>query len=120
MFQILDDHLNLFPTYASKKGFCEDLTEGKFSFPVIHAIRSDTSNLTLLNILKQKTKGDEVKQFAVSYLERMGSFEYSKKCIEGLREKALDIIGELEKQTGEAGPQGADAIREILAKLVVP
>lgn len=26
--------------YTENKSFCEDLTEGKFSFPIIHAIHS--------------------------------------------------------------------------------
>ena len=41
LFQIRDDYMNLQSTeYADNKGFAEDLTEGKFSFPIIHAIRS--------------------------------------------------------------------------------
>lgn len=39
-FQIRDDYANLcFDEYAENKSFGEDLTEGKFSFPIIHAIR---------------------------------------------------------------------------------
>jgi hypothetical protein len=34
--------------YADNKGFAEDLTEGKFSFPVVHGVRADTSNRQLL------------------------------------------------------------------------
>lgn len=37
--------------YTSKKGFADDLTEGKFSFPVIHAIHADTSNKEILSAL---------------------------------------------------------------------
>jgi geranylgeranyl diphosphate synthase type 3 len=35
--------------YTSKKGFADDLTEGKFSFPVIHAIHADISNREVLS-----------------------------------------------------------------------
>jgi geranylgeranyl diphosphate synthase type 3 len=39
-FSIRDDYENLkSEDYAANKSFAEDLTEGKFSFPVIHAIR---------------------------------------------------------------------------------
>lgn len=35
--------------YTSNKGFAEDLTEGKFSFPVVHGIHADTSNRQILS-----------------------------------------------------------------------
>lgn len=44
LFQIRDDYMNLHSgDYAENKGYCEDLTEGKFSFPIIHSIRTSTS-----------------------------------------------------------------------------
>ncbi|KAI4139749.1 MAG: hypothetical protein LQ340_007968, partial [Diploschistes diacapsis] len=65
-YQIRDDYLNLWSaTYADNKGLCEDLTEGKFSFPIIHAVRADVGNRQLLNILKQKPTDPEVKRYAV-------------------------------------------------------
>jgi geranylgeranyl diphosphate synthase, type III len=121
LFQILDDHLNLSPTsgYTSLKGLCEDLTEGKFSFPVIHAIRADPSNLVLMNILKQKTTDEEVKRYAVKYLEGKGSFEYSKKVIDVLRQKSEDLVNEVEHALGEEGRDGGYALREVLGRLVL-
>jgi geranylgeranyl diphosphate synthase type 3 len=39
-FQIRDDLANLCSKeYADSKSYCEDLTEGKFSYPVIHTIK---------------------------------------------------------------------------------
>lgn len=121
LFQILDDHLNLSSTseYKSLKGMCEDLTEGKFSFPVIHAIRADPSNRVMYNILRQKTTDEEVKRYAVRYLEEKGSFEYSKGVIEGLRGKAQKLIEEVEAALGEDAKEGADGLRGMLARLVV-
>lgn len=121
LFQILDDHLNLSPTsgYSDLKGLCEDLTEGKFSFPVIHAIHADPHNNILMNILKQKTEAEEVKRFAVKYMGEKGSFEYSKGVIEELREKAEGMVKELEGSLGDEGVEGAEALRKVLGRLVL-
>lgn len=121
LFQILDDHLNLSATseYTSLKGLCEDLTEGKFSFPVIHAIRADPENRVMYNILKQKTADEEVKRYAVRYLDEKGSFEYSKGVIAGLRAKADVLIGEVETALGEDARDGAEGLRRIMARLTV-
>lgn len=48
-FQIRDDYCNLsLKEYSENKSFCEDLTEGKFSFPIIHAIQSQTEDKQVL------------------------------------------------------------------------
>lgn len=116
------------PTYAERKGLCEDLTEGKFSFPIIHGIRADPANLVLVNILRQKTADDEVKRYAVAYLERVGSFEYTRKVMRGLAEKAVQLVAEVEERVGEEvggdegrrrGREGAEGIRKILEKMNV-
>jgi len=119
LFQILDDLLNLSsPTYTQRKGLCEDLTEGKFSFPVIHAIRADPENRVLINILKQKTDDAEVKRYAVSYMERMGSFVYTRKVLGVLEQKALTLAREGEATVGgEEGKKGAERIKGILGML---
>ena len=39
--------------YTENKSFCEDLTEGKFSFPIIHGIHSDPGSTKLISILLQ-------------------------------------------------------------------
>ena len=100
--------------YTSNKGLCEDLTEGKFSFPIIHSIRSDPQNLQLINILKQRTTDDQVKQYAVSYMKKTGSFEYCKKIVAGLTQKALTAVEAVDAGAGEGG-----AVRQIIAKLVI-
>jgi len=123
LFQILDDHLNLSPTsgYANLKGLCEDLTEGKFSFPVIHAIRADPSNQILINILKQKTTDEEVKKYALNYMQSKGSFEYSRRVIEELRARTEEHVRAIESvlEGGEGGVEGAEALRRMLERLVL-
>lgn len=115
LFQILDDYRNLSDgTYTANKGLCEDLTEGKFSFPVIHSIRTDPSNLVLINILKQKTTDEEVKRYALAYMEKTGSFSYTRKVLRGLTKKALALVDELDGDQGKG-----EAIRSILERMKV-
>lgn len=116
IFQICDDYLNLSSTtYTKNKGLCEDLTEGKFSFPVIHSIRTDPSNLQLINILKQKTTDDQVKRYAVKYMEGTGSFEYTRRAIRDLKAKAYGLIEQLDAMGGAQG----EGIRKILERIDV-
>ena len=52
LFQIRDDYINLKDQgYQQLKGFAEDLTEGKFSFPIIHGIRKDPKDSTIISKL---------------------------------------------------------------------
>ena len=113
VFQICDDYLNLCSTqYTQNKGLCEDLTEGKFSFPVIHSIRQDPDNLQLKNILKQKTQDEEVKRYAVKYMESTGSFEHSKVVIRQLKSKAMTLIAQMDTGSGEG-----NELKQILDKM---
>jgi geranylgeranyl diphosphate synthase, type III len=85
--------------YMAHKGFCEDITEGKFSLPVIHAVRSQPTNHQLLSkkgarawapptlrltaplgmadILKQKTDNVEVVTYALKVIRDAGSLQYT-------------------------------------------
>eukprot|EP01100_Stratorugosa_tubuloviscum_P016080 TRINITY_DN996_c0_g2_i1.p1 TRINITY_DN996_c0_g2~~TRINITY_DN996_c0_g2_i1.p1 ORF type:complete len:327 (+),score=130.78 TRINITY_DN996_c0_g2_i1:179-1159(+) len=87
-FQIRDDYVNLqSDQYMVNKGFCEDFSEGKFSFPIIHSILSNPSDHRLLNVLKQRTEDVEIKKYAVEYMKKTGSFSYT-----------LNILKDIEKQ----------------------
>ncbi|KAK4679032.1 geranylgeranyl pyrophosphate synthetase [Podospora pseudoanserina] len=115
IFQIADDYQNLWSReYTANKGMCEDLTEGKFSFPVIHSIRSNPSNSQLLNILRQKTTNEEVKRYAVSYMQSTGSFEYTKKVVHTLIERARRMADELDEGKGRAV-----LVHKILDRVVI-
>ena len=95
-FQIRDDILNLrSDKYKDNKGFCEDLSEGKFSFPIIHSIRHSPFNSALLNILKQRADDVDVKQYAVSLMEKTGSFKYSFEYLAGVEKMARSEITRL-------------------------
>ncbi|KAB5554724.1 isoprenoid synthase domain-containing protein [Coniochaeta sp. 2T2.1] len=116
IFQIADDYKNLFSKeYTDNKGMCEDLTEGKFSFPVIHSIRSDPTNLQLLNILKQKTEDEGVKRYAVAYMEKTGSVEYTRQVVEVLTKRATRMIEEVDDGKGKG--RGVLRILEKIAAI---
>ena len=107
--------MNLSSTdYTNNKGLCEDLTEGKFSFPIIHSIRSDPHNLQLINILKQRTNDDQVKQYAVAYMKNTGSFEYCKKTVAALTQRALAAVEAVDAGAGEGG-----GVKQMITTLVI-
>ena len=90
LYQIRDDYMNLVSEeYTKNKSFCEDLSEGKFSFPIIqcHIAGSDADFQQLLNILRQRTHDVEMKKYALKIMRQCGVFEHCKKRIDGLFEK---------------------------------
>ncbi|KAF9959607.1 geranylgeranyl pyrophosphate synthetase [Mortierella alpina] len=95
-FQIRDDYLNLQSTqYSANKGFCEDLTEGKFSYPIIHSIRADPGSRKLLNILKQKPTEPELKIYAVNLMHATKTFEYCRKQMSLYEQRVREEIQRL-------------------------
>jgi geranylgeranyl diphosphate synthase type 3 len=72
-----------------------------------------------MNILKQKTNAEEVKRYAIKYMEEKGSFEHSKNVINELRQKSEALVSELQQSLGEEGKEGAEALRAVLARLVL-
>jgi geranylgeranyl diphosphate synthase type 3 len=69
--------------------------------------------------LKQKTTDEEVKRYALRYMESKGSFEYSKGVIEELRAKTDEHVRGVERELGSEGKEGADALRVMLERLVL-
>ncbi|KAH9928051.1 isoprenoid synthase domain-containing protein [Amylocystis lapponica] len=101
-YQIRDDYMNLQSTeYADNKGFAEDLTEGKFSFPIVHAVRADTSNRQVLNVLQKRPSTPTLKRHTIAYLEdHTKSFEYTKRVLRSLEQQTRDEIARLGGNAG--------------------
>ncbi|EAU91842.1 farnesyltranstransferase [Coprinopsis cinerea okayama7 len=96
-FQIRDDLMNLqSPEYTSNKGFAEDLTEGKFSFPVVHGIHADRSNRQVLNVLQKRPPTPTLKIHTINYLrDRTKSFDYTLSVLKKLEAQLRQEIAKL-------------------------
>ncbi|XP_058789557.1 terpene synthase [Phymastichus coffea] len=95
-FQIRDDYCNLsLQEYTENKSYCEDLSEGKFSFPIVHAIQTKADDGQVLNILRQRTKNIEVKRYCVNLLDKFGSFKYTREVLSDLDRQARSEISRL-------------------------
>jgi len=95
-FQIRDDYANLYSKeYEANKSYCEDLTEGKFSFPIIHSIRENPQDTQVLSILRQRTEDLDVKKYCVEQMERLGSFEYTRTVLVELEGRVVQEIAAL-------------------------
>ncbi|QEU61230.1 Bts1 [Kluyveromyces lactis] len=113
LYQIRDDYLNLFSkTMFEQKGFADDLTEGKFSFPIIHAIASsrnkgDNDDYVLKTVLSRPSEV-RTKEKLLSYLENQTkSGEYTRQVIQTLAQKV----------TTELVPKELSSVKDILSKL---
>jgi len=113
-FQIRDDYMNLQSTeYASNKGFAEDLTEGKFSFPIVHGVRANPSNRQVLNVLQKRPTTPTLKKHVIGYLANStNSFTYTLSVMDEFRSK---VISEIERLGGNLR---LDAIVELLSKKI--
>ena len=83
---------------TAAKGFCEDLTEGKFSLPVIHSINnSSTCNNELLNILKMHTTDPDLKKHALWYMQtQTKSLDYTKAKLQTFYQQARVALGKID------------------------
>lgn len=90
IYQVRDDYLNLTDSsMIETKGFADDISEGKLSFPIIHGINyakiHDPNNTLLLDILCLKTKDENLKKNAIRYLSDCSkSFEYTSSVLKKL------------------------------------
>lgn len=96
-FQIRDDYMNLQSTeYNNNKGFAEDLTEGKFSFPIVHGVRADDQNKVVTSVLQKRPITPTLKHHAIDYLRtKTKSFDYTLVVMQSLEKQARAEIARL-------------------------
>eukprot|EP00730_Choanoeca_flexa_P020416 TRINITY_DN9972_c0_g1_i1.p1 TRINITY_DN9972_c0_g1~~TRINITY_DN9972_c0_g1_i1.p1 ORF type:complete len:571 (+),score=96.40 TRINITY_DN9972_c0_g1_i1:247-1713(+) len=79
-FQIRDDYINLAdPVYWQKKGFCDDIHERKYSFPVIYMIQhrlGEYHNLLKMYESKHELHHDDLTQ-ALRMIRQTSALQYT-------------------------------------------
>jgi geranylgeranyl diphosphate synthase type I len=97
-FQIQDDLLNLIGSEEStQKDFRTDITEGKRTLVVVHALQSSPRRERLIEILSSKEKDPHVLAEAVEIMQESGSIDYARNYAENLtsiaKNRLVDMIG---------------------------
>lgn len=96
-FQIQDDTLSVVgDEFAEKKGYGDDITEGKRSLLVIHTLQKTNENdrKRLIEILNMHTTDKKLIDEAIFIIKKYGSVEYAK---EKARKMVEDIWKEADK-----------------------
>ncbi len=94
-FQIQDDLLNLIGKEESiQKDFRSDITEGKRTLMVVHALQNSDERDRLIEILSSKEKDPEVLAEAVDIMQRAGSIDYARAYAENLTSIAKNRVTE--------------------------
>ena len=97
-FQIQDDLLNLVGKEEStKKGFRDDITEGKRTLVVVHALQSlkGADRERLVHILSSKEKDPAVLDEAVLLMQQSGSIDYARTYAENLTSIAKNRLRDM-------------------------
>jgi ophiobolin F synthase len=120
LYQIRDDLQNLVSAeYARGKGSCEDLDEGKFSYPVIQALAAqDGADSALRNLYAIRARGGgklspEMKQLVLDEMRECGALDKTEDAIKGLQ---VEIDGQVGKVEGLFGQENW-VLRLLLHKL---
>ncbi|CRG86078.1 Fusicoccadiene synthase [Talaromyces islandicus] len=105
-YQIRDDYLNLTSEeYTAKKGFCDDLSEGKFSFPLIHFLQNSSTADIVRGLLFRQENGSsdltpEVKTYIVSEMRDAGSLTHTRDTLKDLFDAMMEALERAESSLG--------------------
>lgn len=97
-FQVQDDLLNLIGREEStKKDFRNDITEGKRTLVVVHALQSlsGVDRDRLVEVLSSREKDPQVLAETVELMERAGSIDYARNYAENLTSIAKNRLREM-------------------------
>ena len=79
---------------------------------MIHSIRSEPGNLQLINILKQRSTDEEVKRYAVAYMEGDGQLSILPGSIEGTGDEGEEDGQGVGCRSGRGRGSAADTIQD--------
>ena len=114
------------PQYTKQKGFCEDLDEGKYSLPLIHALgacgTTEISGIAahdavlLRSLLSQRHLAGRMslhqKKLVLEHLTARGSLKYT-------RQTVGELQNELKRMAEGLGMLDNETMKELLQVLMV-
>ncbi|KAI1907567.1 hypothetical protein LOZ12_005428 [Ophidiomyces ophidiicola] len=112
-YQIRDDYQNLVSEeYAAKKGFCDDLSEGKFSLPLIHLLQnapSQAADRARDLIFRRDQRAEDSgrglsrmsKKWVLAEMKKIGSLEYVYTVLEHMHAEMSVLLNSVENDIGE-------------------
>jgi hypothetical protein len=117
--------------YNAKKGFCDDLDEGKFSFPLVHCFWSLRSagaaphlkelGLELQNTFMTRAQAPaqglhrEMKIRVLEIMQVTKSLAYTKEALQALEKELERLLGKMETESGVRN----ELFKEYFAKVKV-
>ncbi|KXG54038.1 Terpenoid synthase [Penicillium griseofulvum] len=111
-YQVRDDYMNLQGAdYSKQKGFCEDLDEGKLSYPILKCCqKSETNKGIILGIFRQMrmTNTKMMRESKLHILDLMSSARALEDTFDYLQQLQQEIerdIREIEVLAGESNPE---------------
>jgi len=94
--------------YASQKGFCEDLDEGKISLPLIYCLAgSSPEQVMIRGIIQHKGDGEmpiELKKLILGVMKKTGALDSTLFLLKDMQEEILKELRLLEAEFGSKNP----------------
>ncbi|VDP91017.1 unnamed protein product [Echinostoma caproni] len=80
--------------YYKSKSYAEDLTEGKFSFPIVQAIRNSPQDSQVMSIVSQHTTDIALKRYCIQHMAELGALDRTVEALAELESRCHDLIRE--------------------------
>ncbi|EAW24472.1 bifunctional terpene synthase/polyprenyl synthetase family protein [Aspergillus fischeri NRRL 181] len=124
-YQVRDDYQNLQDEqYTAQKGLCEDLDEGKLSYPLTVCCNTDpTAQRIIMGILRQRLPGTplqfNVKMQILDLIRRSGALQQTWELLQKFKKQADAALSNLEAITGVPN-EGFRVVLTLLGNIPPP